>query len=347
MRKLLTSLKIPARDTQLGGSLSSKLLGLGTGRIFVVSLFLALSACASPSGVVTSTALTNGLSGMARIDDSRYLAVHDDLSFESGQRISVIDVAANQNFAITPVRPNTWMHNDGRSSDLEGVCGVPGRDQEFLLVEAGHWAGEFGRMFHVKLDVGQTPYQLQVLHVYELPEFNAKGPGDFAGDEIEGIECLQNREGKTLVILGERGGSTAYPSGLLRWVTVDLASAGMPVFSTAGSAGYPIDAPGTWTDSTQNRDISALYLDDDNVLWAAATEELGDSGTFKSVVFKVASVSPDDSNPIKVLRSFSVERTIDGFKVEALAAPTPNVAGSVFAIGTEDEIYGGTWRPLK
>lgn len=283
----------------------------------------------------------------AKIDDSRYLAVHDDLSFETGSRISVIDVAADQDFVVTPVRPSNWMHKDGRSSDLEGVCGVPGRKHEFLLVEAGHWAGDYGRMFHVKVDVGRDPYQLQVLHVYELPEFNAKGPGDLAGDEIEGIECMQTRDGKTLVILGERGGSTAYASGLLRWVTLDLASAGVLVFSATGSAGHPIDAPGVWTDSTRNRDISALYLDDDYNLWAAATEELGDSGTFKSVVFKVATVSPDDPNPINVLRPFSVEHTVDGFKVEALAAPTPHVAGSVFAIGTEDEVYGGTWRPLK
>ena len=40
-------------------------------------------------------------------------------------------------------------------------------------------------------------------------------------------------------------------------------------------------------------------------------------------------------------------KSIDGFKVEALAASTEQIAGSTLVFGTEDEVFGGTFRGLK
>jgi hypothetical protein len=139
-------------------------------------------------GIITAAppVLANGFSGMARIDETHYLAVHDDKSFETGSRISVIQVVADQNVIVTPLRPTKWEHNDGRSSDLEGVCAIPRRAGEFLLVESGHWAGNYGRLFHVKVDITKRLPQIKVLYAFDLPEFDAKGPGDLDGDEIEG-----------------------------------------------------------------------------------------------------------------------------------------------------------------
>jgi hypothetical protein len=95
------------------------------------------------------------------------------------------------------------------------------------------------------------------------------------------------------------------------------------------------------------RDISALYLDSEFTLWAAASEDFGDYGTFASVVYKVATVNVEDSDPIQIAKPYTISYTVDGFKIEALAAPTSEVEGSVFAIGTEDEVFGGVWRPLR
>ncbi len=284
---------------------------------------------------------------MAMIDDTHYLAVHDELSHETGARISVLEVAADQNVIVTPVRPAKWEHGDGRSNDLEGVCAIPKRDGEFLLVEAGHYDGDFGRMFHVKVDITKTPHQVKVLYAFDLPEFDPKSRRDPAGDEIEGVACATRSDGRTLVILGERGGSSVYTAGLLRWVVIDLDAPGTPQFSSAGFTGKTVDAPGSWSDPAKNRDISALHLDSDNNLWAAASEDLGDSGPFKSIVYKVAEVRVDDPDPIQIADSLSVSHTVDGFKVESLAAPTTQAEGSVFAIGTEDEAFGGVWRALK
>ncbi len=281
------------------------------------------------------------------IDDTHYLAVHDELSFETGARVSVLQVTADQNVIVTPVSPATWKHEEGRSSDLEGVCAIPMRDGEFLLVEAGHWNGSGGRMFHVKVDITKTPHEVEVLYAFDLPEFDPKGPSDPEGDEIEGIACAARSDGSTLVILGERGGSSVYPSGLLRWVVIDFEAPGALRFSAAGSTGKAVDAPGSWSDPATNRNISALHLDSDNNLWAAASEDLGDSGPFGSIVYKVAEVRADDPDPIQVVDSFSVSHTVDGFKIESLAAPTTQVEGSVIAIGTEDEALGGVWRALQ
>ena len=315
--------------------------------VFSCLAALLTAGCTTQTAMQSTSAVSNGFSGMALIDDTHYLAVHDELSFESGARISVLQVTAGQNVIVRPVRPATWKHDDGKSSDLEGVCSIPMRDGEFLLVEAGHWGGSGGRMFHVKVDITKVPYEVEVLYAFDLPEFDPKGPSDPDGDEIEGIACAARSDGSTLVILGERGGSSVYPAGLLRWVVIDFEAPGAMQFSAAGSAGKTVDAPGAWSDPARNRDISALYLDSDNNLWAAASEDLGDFGPFKSIVYKVAEVSVDDPDPIQVVGSSSVSHTVDGFKIESLAAPTIQAEGSVLAIGTEDEAFGGVWRALK
>ena len=141
-------------------------------------LIVLLSSCSgSRTPVATNLAVpTNGFSGMANIDSKNFLTVHDELSFENGNRISVIQTTKDKNIDVLPVQVADWKHKDGQSSDLEAVCRLPGRNGEFLLVEAGHWEGKFGRMFHIKIDLSNKPYRATVLGVFDLPEFDAKGP---------------------------------------------------------------------------------------------------------------------------------------------------------------------------
>jgi hypothetical protein len=288
----------------------------------------------------------SGFSGMAAINGTTFLSVHDEKSFETGNRISVIQTAQDKNVEIWPVHISDWKHEDGRSSDLEAVCRIPNRSEEFLLVESGHWDGKYGRMFHIRFDLSKKPYRARVLGVLDLPEFNGKGPNDKEGDEIEGVACATINDGAILVFLGERGGSSVYPSGLLRWVTADLNSHTL-TWSALGKRGKIIKAPGVWKNASENRDIAALHLDSDNILWASATEDLGDSGPFYSVIFKIGLVNVWSSDPLQLSLPYSVSRSIDGFKIEALAHPSSAVSDSVFSVGTEDEVYGGAWRPLR
>ena len=235
------------------------------------------------------------------------------------------------------------MHGDGPSSDLEAVCRVPGTENGFLAVESGQWEGQFGRLFHLELHSDQPA--ASVIKAYDLPVFDPKGPGD-PGDEIEGLECAAIEETRVLLILGERGGSPAYTHGKLRWATLDLAKQSI-TWSDIGKEGKTVDAPGVWVDSEKNRDITALHLDDDLVLWAIASEDAGDTGPFKSLLYRVGKVNADDLDPISLFNDYAVTRRSDGLKVEALAGPSAVIPKSVHSIATEDECYGGIWRPLK
>jgi hypothetical protein len=283
------------------------------------------------------------------MNDSMYLAVHDELSFENGIRVSVIKTKEEANIEVIPVHVEGWDDEKKRSSDLEAICKIPDRDNEFLLVEAGHWEGEYGRMFHIKLESSKQSYKAKVLATIELPEFNAKGPNDRDGDEVEGVACMKLNTNELLLLLAERGGSSVYPSGVIRWVTLNLNTQKL-TWTAAGKAGQKVNVSWQWKDSLKNRDISDLYLDKNQILWGAASEELSDIGPLNSVIYKIGAVTANSQNPFVNINDTLYAkpiRVIGGFKVEALAAPSTYLKNCLFTIGTEDEYYGGAWRPIK
>lgn len=287
----------------------------------------------------------NGYSGMANIDGNTYLVVHDKKPHHPGDRLSIIRTTGEYNFTITQVPVADWKHADGPSSDLEGVCKIPGRTNEFLAIESGQWDGKFGRLFHLALDLSAPSPAARVVHAYDLPVFDPKGPGD-PGDEFEGLECAAITADKTLLIIGERGGSAAWDNGKLRWATLDLNNKVIE-WTAAGKSGKTVDAPGAWVDSSKNRDITALHLDENQVLWATASEDAGDTGPFKSLLYRVGTVAATRPDPIQLASNYAVTRRSDGLKIEALAGPSDVIPQSAYAIGTEDECFGGVWRPLK
>jgi hypothetical protein len=54
-------------------------------------------------------------------------------------------------------------------------------------------------MFHLKLSGDSPSYKADVLSAFDLPVFDAKGPEDGAGDEIEGLACQALNTGNVLV----------------------------------------------------------------------------------------------------------------------------------------------------
>ncbi|MDZ7807526.1 MAG: hypothetical protein U5K71_10470 [Gracilimonas sp.] len=59
-----------------------------------------------------------------------------------------------------------------------------------------------------------------------------------------------------------------------------------------------------------------LHIDNDSNLWATAAEELGDSGPFNSIIYKVGTIQNDNVNPIQLIKEFEVYRAFRGYKVE-------------------------------
>ncbi|MFT6336237.1 MAG: hypothetical protein ACI86M_003902 [Saprospiraceae bacterium] len=50
--------------------------------------------------------------------------------------------------------------------------------------------------------------------------------------------------------------------------------------------------------------------------------------------------------PISIFDKLNIGREIYGFKIEALSGPKKNI-NCTHTFGTEDEIYGGVWRPIS
>lgn len=293
-------------------------------------------SCSSALGVEL------GFSGMTQVNEHAYLVVLDKKVFHKGERIGVLNISKKGKQKFTPIAVDDWRDPDGQASDLESVCKLPQTEDEYLLAESGYWNGKFGRIFHVQLQQQQA----KVLHVYHLPKYVSNSE-QVDGDNFEGLACIANGQ-QTYLVLGERGGSELYRAGLLRFGLLNADKTQVDWQSYADKA-LPVTAPGQWHNALGKRSISDLYLDPQGTLWAVATEDAGDQGPFRSVIYAAAQLVPTTSEqtlPLQVVQTPKEEWVVDGFKVEALAAPTSRISNSVISIGTEDEDFGGVWRAL-
>ena len=199
-------------------------------------------------------------------------------------------------------------------------------------------------------------------------------------ENYEGLACWQIPEGdgsKYLVFLGERGATASAPGsgpyeafkrteGTLQWAVFDSSTDKFtwqsPIDGIVAPGMHSGGDPGCW------RDISGLYVDEDRKIWAtaaydAALEDKSDpcyksaprSGKNKSVVYQLGAIclGPDDTvlasgectghasyHPAR-RKFFTPIRNINGYKVEAIAAPQGS-HGSELTIASEDE-NGGSW----
>ncbi|MCH1924331.1 hypothetical protein L9G74_07275 [Shewanella sp. C32] len=283
-----------------------------------------------------------GFSGMTQINEHAYLVVLDKKVFHQGERVGILNIGKHGKQKFKPVTIADWHDDDGQASDLESVCKLPQTDDEYLLAESGYWHGKFGRIFHIQL----KQQQAKVLHVYHLPNYVSNSE-QVDGDNFEGLECVAHGQ-QTYLVLGERGGSELYRSGLLRFGLLNADKTQVDWQSYADNA-LPVSAPGQWHNVDGKRSIADLYLDPHGTLWAVATEDAGDQGPFRSVIYaaaKLVAPTAEQPLPLQLTTPTQAQWVVDGFKVEALAAPTQRINNSVMSFGTEDEDFGGVWRVL-
>ena len=280
-----------------------------------------------------------GYSGMTKIGKTKYLVVLDTKSFQDEERVALVTINED-GISVDKLKIKDWKHKQGKASDLESVCDVPCTKDEYLLVESGYWNGKFGRIFHVKL----KDEKLKVLEVYKLPGISPGGKDNPNGDNFEGVACVKN--GKNLyVIIGERGGTTRFPNGLLR---IGILNKKKDKIDWQTYADYTVEAilPKSVDKPLAMRTITDLYLEDDGRLFAAAAVDDSDIGPFKSVVYELGRVS-FSKGKLKIKQSKNKHvYTLDGFKVEALSKSPDFMLNSTLCIGTEDEVFGGQWRAL-
>lgn len=278
------------------------------------------------------------ISDMVQLDAERYLFVQDKKITAPGDRLGIFQLRPGLPPLYQSIPVANWPETQ-MSNDLEAMCALPGRPQEFLLAESGQWHGEFGRLFHIQLLQGYA----RVLASYPLPP-HLDNTAEQQGDQFEGLACAAKAPNRYLLILGERGGAErdgALSQGKLHWGEFDIAASQI-IWSEQT---LTVHAPKLDVIAPPQRDIAALYLEA-NILWASAVREAGELGPFSSLIYQVALVDPQAEMPLQLINNQRVYWQLDGFKVEAIAAPSPLIPGSALSIGTEDEQLGGQWRAL-
>lgn len=282
-----------------------------------------------------------GFSGMEKIGDSKFLVVYDKKNFQDGDRLAILKVNEKDGFSLKKIEIKNWKHKDGRANDLESVCSVPGKKNEFLLVESGYWEGDFGRIFHAKLEDDK----LKIKNTYSLPSISPGGKNNPEGDNFEGVVCLKHKD-DLFILLGERGGTIRNPNGLLRIGILNKAQDKID-WKTYQENPIVVKAPKQKKDDRAIRSITDLHINKDGVIYASAAIDAGDMGPFSSFVYEVGQLY-FINDKIRMAKSRIKKPLwfVDGFKIEALSSAPAGIANCKMSIGTEDENYPGQWRPV-
>ena len=100
-------------------------------------------------------------------------------------------------------------------------------------------------------------------------------------------------------------------------------------------------------DPLYNRPIVGIDVDSQgNIYTVAAYDPDEDAGPYASAVYRIGAIRETPSGPDIFPESSPIlEGVCDGFKVESVAIFEANGVVQLF-IGTDDENYGGTVRPL-
>ena len=272
-----------------------------------------------------------GISGMAAETAQKFLVVHDAKAHKVDlPRLGWVSIdTQSQDVRYSEIAFPTTASSP--SSDLEGACAVPNRAGEFLVNESGTWQGDYGRLFHIRV----TGQSAELISENKLPVQRDNNPTQSDGDQYEGLACMAKADGSVLVILGERGGTARTPTGVLRWGTYD------PMDGTVNwdTRETTVSAPNIFN-SPKLRSITGLDIDAQGNLYAGASIDSDtDLGPFRSMVYRIGTVSPDQIRPVTLVRDSRMWIS-DGIKIEAVET----VGG--MSIGAEDENLGGVWRWL-
>jgi hypothetical protein len=269
-----------------------------------------------------------GYSGLWPIDKSTFLVVHDVKADCAEPRLGTLTVQSG----VTPVyEPIELDWGAEPPNDLEAVCAVPGTDNEFLLAESGYYNGKFGRLFHVRLVRQLERRIVEVKGRIELPKDT---------ENIEGLACLASNSKALIILLGERGGSEKDPTGRIRWAPLDLVSYTPIKIIDEREFVLPAASPA----GKNVRGCADLFIDTAHRIWTVATQDRGDDGPFRSVVYQAGTVDPNAAVPVQMLPSTTAAWTLDGVKVEGIS--TSPFEDSPISVATDDERYDGIWRPL-
>lgn len=258
------------------------------------------------------TPVLPGISGMARLGSRSFVVVHDRKSNDPRPRVGRLYVDPAGCVHYKPFAIN-WEGAGGLPSDLESICPIPGRAGEFLAAESSGWIDRTGRVFHLAVDGTWC----QVIGVSWLPDVK----------NVEGVACEELKDDTVVVTFGERAPEAG--TGKLYRCVLNLADHSLREVT-------PIKFDLTNVPKIKGlRVCSDLYFDEGDYWVSAAVDPDVATGPFESFVYKLDLAHRTAQPPTWRL---------DGLKVEALGPAV--VEGSALSVATDDEDFGGIWRPL-
>lgn len=266
-------------------------------------------------------------SGMAWIEDDRFLVVHDSKRPKELDRPRVSIVRLPRDKAGLDWRPLDveWPQPEGPSHDLESIARVPGTDT-YLLAESGDDGASFRRIFVAEFEDGEL--RIKAVVPWPVPVHN-----------VEGI-AVARAGSHYLFIFAERAHGQGQTQ--IAWASFTLEPL---AFGTFEKAVMPAAGPA----GPASRTVAALAVDAAGQIYAASTFDPDtDGGPFSSAVWRIGTVETAGDGRPRVLLAHPPEpvATLDGLKVESLAIRESERGATELFIGTDDEDYGAVIRPL-
>ena len=298
------------------------------------------------------------ISGMVKVAANQFLVVHDGKR-PNEPRLGVIDVEEKKGLGYREISIDKWPSNEKPPNDVEGICAIPGRNDEYLLAESGFYPGhgKFGRVIKIAYPRGKTLDAAEYMGSFRplpAPPNNVDTPRPA---QIEGIAVVVQHHFNVL-LLALRGGKETPEekkiiAGQLIWGTLTGVDTSTPTFTKSGTAPLsykPIADRGA-------ADLYVMpYRTDKWKVYSVATSDPGDFGDqkdlgpFRSAVYLAGTLT---IGPAKILfKPLKAKKIVhwdfEGLKVEAIAAPAEMFKESGgLSIATDDELYNGIWRPIS
>lgn len=279
-----------------------------------------------------------GISGMAKLSDDAYLAVHDvkvkENPDEEGARLSLLTFRPEGDIACTPVNVDWSALKGGRPNDLESICAIAGQPGEYVAVESGYLKKAHGRIIHLKatLDSGEA-----VVSVLGMVRYLPNLPDGPRFEDIEGAQTFQ-RDGDTYLLLTKRGKDEK--KARLIWGKLDWVR---PVFKVAGD--YKVETPFAKWDVKGEKRYASDVLIVENEIYISSCNDPGDDGPFSSAVYHVGAIRSTGQLIHLIDSEQSEVARYEGHKVEALA-PGHGPRG-LWVAATDDENFKGSIFPTS
>lgn len=265
------------------------------------------------------------LSGLAWMGGNTFLAVHDAKYEGEATRVRVSLLQAPTSLDGILWKPLRPRFPGGLSNDLESASRIPGT-RKVLLIESCDDRSRYDRIYLAR--AGRN--QVRVLDFTEWSSF--ADPYN-----VEGTAVAKTADGY-LFLWAERkdGGETT----LVQWRDLSLAPFAIGTEGIEGSISFSLPSE---LAELYNRPLVGMDVSASGEIYIVTAYDSGeDDGPYRSAVLKIGRVEESD---VVLDAEPTVVGIVDGFKVESVALRSDGERDEVF-IGSDDENYGGTLRPL-